>query len=128
MSDALAQGGYSGFLQALRASPAIGTVDLGDGTKFTIRWARENVTEKGRDISVVTDKPLYFVGGGRPDAKSRAGYEIAVVQMSVDNSGIGTAGTLAAAAKVKPDGKGGVVLDDYAEQPIKLTSLHRVIK
>jgi hypothetical protein len=126
MSDALTHGGYSGFLQALRAAPTVGGVTMGD-QKFAVRWAREEVTDKGRNISIVTDKPIYFVGGGRPDAKPRAGFEIAVVQLTVDNNGLGT-GTMAAAAKVRPDGKGGVLLDDYAEQPIKLPFVHRVIK
>ena len=36
-------------------------------------------------------------------------------------------GTMAAAAKVKPDGQGGVVLEDYADEPIKLTYVKREI-
>ena len=36
---------------------------------------------KGRTITVVTDKPMFFVGGGRTDAKPRAGYEVGAVQM-----------------------------------------------
>jgi hypothetical protein len=48
------------------------------------------------------------------------------VQLTVDEFGLGT-GTMAAAAKVKPDGQGGVVLEDYAEEPIKLTYVHREI-
>jgi hypothetical protein len=35
---------------------------------------------------------------------------------------------MAAAARVKPDGKGGVVLEDYAEEPIQLTFVRREIK
>jgi hypothetical protein len=35
---------------------------------------------------------------------------------------------MAAAAKVKPDGQGGVEIEDYAEEPIKLTSVYRVIQ
>jgi hypothetical protein len=34
---------------------------------------------------------------------------------------------MAAAAKVKPDGKGRAVLEDYAEEPIKLTYVRREI-
>ena len=42
-----------------------------------------------RTISVVTDAPIFFVGGGSPDAKPRAGYELAVLQLKMDSSGIG---------------------------------------
>ena len=101
----------------------VGTVSAG-AQKWTIRYARERKTDKGRSIVVVTDKPIYFVGGGSVDAKPRAGYEVAVVQMDVDEVGLGS-GSMAAAARVKPDGEGGVRIDDYAEQPIKLVSVVR---
>jgi hypothetical protein len=34
---------------------------------------------------------------------------------------------MAAAAKVKRDGESGVLIEDYAEEPIKLTFVSRVI-
>lgn len=120
---ALKGGGYPGFLAALRKAPDVGYVALGD-QKFTIRWARERPTAKGRSIVVITDKPVFFVGGGAVDAKSRAGYEVAVVQLEVDDAGIGT-GTMAAAARVKPGGETGVQLDDYASEPITLITVSR---
>ena len=127
MTDAMKFGGYPGFLQALRKAPAVGSIVIGD-LQVPLRWAREQPTAKGgRAISLVVDSPVYFVGGGRVDAKPRTGFELAVVQLTVDDYGLGF-GTMAAAAKVKPDGAGGVLLEDYAEEPIKLTSVHRVIK
>jgi hypothetical protein len=125
LTDALTQGGYPGFVVALRKAPAIGHIALG-GQKFAIRWARQQPAGKGRAITIVTDTPIYFVGGGRLDAKPREGFELAVLQFTVDEVGMGS-GTMAAAAKVKPDGKGGVVLEDYAEEPIKLTYVMREI-
>jgi hypothetical protein len=74
----------------------------------------------------VTERPVYFVGGGSADAKPRQGFDLAVLQLTVDDYGLGM-GTMAAAARVKPDGSGGVVLEDYAEEPIKLSSVYRVI-
>jgi len=127
ISDALKHGGYPNFLVALRKAPVVGAVEVGD-VKVPVRWAREQPTAKGgRDISVVTESPVHFVGGGRADAKPRTGFEIAVVRLTVDELGLGT-GTMAAAAKVKPDGQGGVSLEDYAEEPIKLTFVQRAIK
>lgn len=127
MTEALRVGGYSGFLQALRKAPVVGQIEIG-GQMFPIRWAREQTTpKKGRNISIGTDAPIYFVGGGGVNAKPRAGFELAIVQLAVDEFGLGT-GTMAAAARVKPDGQGGVVVEDYADEPIKLTYVHRVIK
>jgi hypothetical protein len=123
MTDALRFGGYAGFLQALRKAPVVGYVELGDA-KVALRWAREQPVSSGRAISLVTDAPVYFLGGGRAGGKPRSGFEIAIVQLTVDEVGRGT-GTMAAAARIKPDGKGGVVLEDYADEPIRLTSVQR---
>ena len=79
---------------------------------------------RGRTIVVVTDRPVFFIGGGRETSKPRAGYEVAVVQIQLDAKGQGK-GTIAAAARVRPDGDGGVLLDDYSEQPITLTDVTR---
>ena len=121
--DALTTGGYAKFLQALKATPVVGYVEI-EKQKFNLRFARETATAKGRDITLVTDTPVYFLGSQRADAKPRAGFEIAVVTLSVDDYGLGT-GRMAAAAKVKPDGSGGVVLEDYASEPIRLPVVTR---
>jgi hypothetical protein len=125
VEEALKSGGYPAFLTALRKAPEVGSVAFND-RKWAIRWARERPTRNGRMIVLVTDQPIHFVGGGAVDAKPRAGYEVAVIQMTVDDVGLGN-GSMAAAARVKPDGEAGVVIDDYAEQPIKLTSVVRKI-
>jgi hypothetical protein len=125
MTDALTHGGYPAFVEALRKAPVVGHLEIGS-SKFPLRWAREQATPKGRSISLATDAPVHFVGGGNVNAKPREGFQLAVVQLSVDEFGLGT-GTMAAAARVKPDGQGGVLIEDYAEQPIKLTYVHRVV-
>jgi hypothetical protein len=126
MTDGLTYGGYPGFVQAVRKAPAVGHVEIGD-VKVVVRWARAQPTEKGgRAISLVTERPVYFIGGGRADARPREGFELAVVQLTVDEFGLGS-GTMAAAAKVKKDGEGGVSIEDYADEPIKLTFVSRVI-
>ena len=61
------------------------------------------------------------------DAKPRAGYEVAVIEMTVDNVGLGK-GTMTAAARVKPGGEAGVRIDDYAEKPIQLVTVSRKLK
>jgi len=124
---ALKTGGYPGFLSALRKAPDVGAVSFGD-RKWAIRWARERPSGKnGRSIVVVTDQPIFFVGGGSTDAKPRAGFEVAVIEFQIDNAGLGS-GTMTAAAKVKPGGEDGVLVEDYAAKPIKLVTVTRKIK
>jgi hypothetical protein len=127
VADALKHGGYSGFLTALRKAPVVGTVTVA-GQAFDIRWAREQPIATGRSIVLITDKPVYFVGGGSTTAKPREGYEVAVLQFRLDDSGLGFEGTMAAAARVKPGGPTGVQIDDYAEKPVELQSISRAIK
>jgi hypothetical protein len=125
ITDALKHGGYPGLVKALRQAPAVGHLAIGDKT-FPLHWAREQTTSKGRAISLVTNAPVYFLGAGSADAKPRDGFELAVVQLAVDDYGFGS-GTFAAAAKVKSDGQGGVTILDYADEPITLTFVHQKI-
>jgi len=127
VADALKHGGYPGFLTALRKAPVVGTVTVA-GETFDIRWAREQPVPTGRSIVLITDKPVYFVGGGSTKAKPREGYEVAVLQFRLDDSGLGFEGTMAAAARVKPGGPSGGQIDDYAEKPIQLQTINRAIK
>ena len=119
----LKQGGYGGFLAALRKAPVVGHVTLAQ-RETPIRWARERKTDKGRVITVVTDKPLFFIGGGAATPESRAGFEVGVIQITVDAKNTGD-GLMAAAARVKPGPEDGVVIDDYAEAPITLSKVQR---
>jgi len=118
VTDALTQGGYGSFLTALRALPSVGTIAL-NGRSVSIRYARDQQEETGRRLVLVADRPLFFFGAD--PAKARAGYELTIVDLRFDAQG-GVAGTMTGAARVKPSPTGQVVLDDWAEAPVRLTS------
>ena len=107
--------------------PIVGYVQIED-QKFDLRWAHHEEQGGGQVVTVATDKPIYFAGGGSPDAKPRAGYELAVIRLEVDGIGIGMGkGTMAAAARVKPTANAqGVQVDAYADQPIDLKTVTRI--
>jgi hypothetical protein len=126
VETALRTGGYQGFLAALRKAPQVGEVSVSN-RKSAIRWARATDVKNGRRIVIVTDSPVFFVGGGNVDAKPREGYDVAVIEMMVDDVGLGN-GSMAAAARVKHDPENGVKIDDYADKPIKLTTVNRKIQ
>lgn len=125
MEKALKDGGSAGFTAALKKAPAVGQLKVGEKT-FTIRWARQKETSTGRTISFVVDSPVYFIGGGLPGAKAREGFDVAVVQLVMDSSGLGQ-GKMAAAAKVKPGGDTGVEIEAYDAEPVTLRSVMRQI-
>jgi hypothetical protein len=126
MRKALESGGPAAFLDALRKAPSAGHLEMGT-ERFTIRLAHEAPAGAKRAITLVIDRPVYFVGGGLPEAKPRAGYDLAVVQLTVESFGMGE-GRMAAAARVKPGGPAGVEIDDYATEPVKLLSVVRQVR
>ena len=127
VETALKTGGFAGFVAALKKAPAVGAVKFGDKS-WTIRWAREVKSGANkRTLTFVTDSPIFFVGGGAADAKPRTGYDVALIQLDIDDVGLGN-GQMAAAARVRPGGESGVQVDDYADKPIKLSSVVRKLK
>ena len=125
VEDALKQGNAA-FLAALAKAPVVGTLSM-SGTTTNIRWAREEPLANGRTIVLVTDKPVYFVGGGAIAPKAREGYDVALVKFRMDDSGVGYDGTMAAAAKVKV-GATGIEVEDYGDKLIELRTVTRAIK
>jgi len=116
---ALKQGGYPAFLPLFRKLAVVGYVEL-EQRRVDVRYARVQATDTGERMVLATDGPLYFVSGGAPDAKPRGGYALSIIDLQFDAEGEAT-GTMAAAARVKPGPDGSVVVDDYAETPIRLT-------
>ena len=123
VESALKIGGYPGFVTALRKAPGVGRVELG-GQKSIIRWARQTQSPKGRTIVLVTERPVFFIGGGGAKHRPKEGYEVALVELIVDDKGAGT-GSMAAAARIKLAPEGGILIDDYAEQLISLNAVTR---
>jgi len=122
---ALTKNGYQAFLPAFRKVPVVGYVQIKE-QKWNLRWASQQTRDVGQTVTVATDQPMFFLGGMGANPKPRAGYELAVIRLELDTIGMGN-GTLAAAARVKPNADAtGVEVDDYAEEPMKLTSVTRV--
>jgi hypothetical protein len=98
---------------------------LGRGDKVPIRWARQQTSERGRSIVAITDKPVFYLGAGQAAPVPKENYQVALIELLIDDKGTG-AGTMAAAARVKLGADPGtIVIDDYAEAPIKLTGVKR---
>ena len=116
VTDALKFGGYPKFLPALRALPAIGTIEF-EGAWWNCATCGRSLTKKGSRLVLVADRPLFFLGD---PAKARAGYELTMVDLTLDGKGAGT-GTMTGAARVKPTPDGGIVVDEFEVAPVQLT-------
>jgi hypothetical protein len=124
LTSAYAAGGVPALRKALAGVPATGSVQLGGGTATPSRIALERRTDKGRLLTIVTDKPLLFLGSGLPGAKPKEGYDFAVIDIEVDEAGRGS-GTMAPAARITVK-QGVFVVDDYAAELVKLVDVKKV--
>ena len=125
VETALKEGGYPRFLTALRNAPEVGQLVLAGGAPIAIRYARERVDAKGRHLIVVTDKPAYFIGGGRAESTRHARASKSRSSRFSSTRKAPARARWPAAARVRPDGDGGVLLDDYAEVLITLANITR---
>jgi hypothetical protein len=117
-------GGAPALRKALNGVPVTGSVQLGGGEVMPTRMTLERVTDTGRLLTIVTDKPIVFLGAGLPAAKSKEDYDFGVIDIQFDKAGAGT-GTLAPAAKVNAT-KGGIVVSDYAADTVHLTGVKKI--
>lgn len=123
LAQAFTTGGEAALRKALAGLSATGSVTIGNGKPTATRITLDRPTEKGRLLTIVTDAPILFLGGGVPGAKAKEGYGFAILDIEVDGQGNGS-GTLSPAAKVKV-ANGAFVVDDYASESIRLTGVTR---
>jgi hypothetical protein len=117
VSDALKYNGYLGFVPALRALPAIGSIEVAKRT-VDIKYAHEAKDEKGPRLVLVADRPLFFLNSDAE--RSKAGYELTIVELRLAANNTGT-GLMTGAARVKLAPDGSVIMDDYADSLVQLT-------
>ena len=121
--DALKSGGAAALNKALVGIAPTGSVRIGSGAEVATRMTLERTTDKGRLLTIVTDKPLLFVGGALPGAKPKAGYDFGVLDIEIDGAGKGS-GTLAPAATIKVSGT-AIVVADYGSEAVRLVDVKR---
>ena len=123
LTAAYKSGGAAALRKALVGVPPTGSVQLGAGPATTTRLTVERPTDKGRLLTIVTDKPILFLGAGVPGAKPKEGYDFAIIDIELDAAGNGS-GTLAPAAKVTVK-DGAFVVEDYASELVRLTGIKK---
>jgi len=114
---AVKTGGTPALHKLLTAMPDSGTIEVGL-KKVAIKYAFAHPTGAGRIVTIVTADPIHHLGGSLPDAKPKAGYDVAVALLILE--GAGGHGELAPAAKVKTNADGAIVIDDYGSAKVWL--------
>lgn len=120
---AFKSGGPTALRKALVGVAPTGTVQIGTGKATPTRLTVERATGSGRLLTIITDQPLLFLGAGVPGAKPQAGYEFAIIDITVDAKGSGT-GTIAPAAKIKMN-QAAFVVEDYGAEVVQLKEVKK---
>jgi hypothetical protein len=120
---AFKSGGADAFRKALVGVAPTGSVKVGAGKAIPTRISVERATGGGRLVTIVTDQTLVFIGGAAPNAKPKAGYDYAIVDLILDANNGGT-GTVAPAAKLKLNGDAFVV-EDYSGEVVRLSAIKK---
>jgi hypothetical protein len=118
---AIQTGGTAALRTMLAAKPDAGYIQVGD-KRTPVKFVGERATSGGRLITAVTAQPILYLGGGVPDAKPMAGFDVAVAMFEVQSAGSGV-GDLSPAAKVELDDKGALVIGDYGATVIWLNNI-----
>jgi hypothetical protein len=120
--DALKAGGTAALRQALETMPAIGHIEAGQ-RRSPIKYAYARPVGGGRLVTVISDKPIAYLGEKLPNPKAKAGYDLAFVLLNLPASGKGS-GELGPAVKVRIDA-GAIVTEDYAAEVVTLTDVEQ---
>ena len=123
LANAFKAGGAAALRKGLEGVPTTGSVRIGAGTVTPTRFTIERPVGAGRLLTILTDRPLAFVGATAPGAKPREGYDFAVIDIEVDAQGNG-AGTIAPAAKLRLN-QSAFVVEDYGAEVVRLTAVKK---
>ena len=84
-------GGTTGLAARLNTMPAVGKLTFEDGRVFELKLTNELDIIGGRFVTVITAKPIVFLGADRPGAKPTDGYDVSVIDLSLKADGRVTA-------------------------------------
>jgi hypothetical protein len=123
LAGLLKSGGDAALQKRLASMKTLGTITLGK-TPFDAKYAYAMTSSEGRIITLVTTTPMFFLGGGAPDAKPKGGHDFGVVTIEVNDAGAGR-GTLTPAASLKMSDADAIVVQDYSAELVTLPNVRK---
>jgi hypothetical protein len=89
----------------------VGVVQLG-AQRTPIKYAFVRTTDTGRLITIVTAQPIFYLGAGLPQARTKDGVYVGLVILELATPGPGR-GELVPAAKIRVNQNDVMVSEDY---------------
>jgi len=118
---ALREGGPEGLLKALQKVKEVGRISSEGSLGYPLRFARQAASPSGgRRIILGTDRLISFLE--RRDQPRTVNYPFMVIDIRLDASGKGE-GKLMPLAKINTDRDHIVEIENYASEPVRLTSV-----
>lgn len=114
------------LLKAIKALPRVGTMKTPDTLSYDLHYARRAATDDGGEhVVLVTDRDIAIWEIANM-TRSRE-YAFTVVELRLDAKGEGE-GKITVATKITADRSGQIVLENYGNQPVRLTNVKRDVK
>ena len=119
--DSLKKGGTAGVVQSLKAMGDAGYIEVG-ARRTPVKYAYVRPVGGGRLITVISPAPIAYLGADLPEAKPKAGFDLALAVLQVKEGGDGF-GELAPAATVRVNETGAIQTQDYGAEAVRLTNV-----
>jgi hypothetical protein len=112
------------MLSALQKMPKVGYIRTPERLAWDLHYARQTpLPEGGRRIVLGTDRPIGFA-----EARNQGrtmDYPFTIVQVELDKNDQGV-GKILAGTRIYIDKNKNLVLENYAQQPIRFNEIHRL--
>jgi len=112
------------LLKALQKMPKVGYIRTPQSLAWDLRYARQNpLDEGGRQVVLATDRPIGFAEA-RNQPRS-IDYPFTVIEIHLDKTDHGE-GKILVGTKIYIDKKNNLVLENYAQQPVRFNEIKPV--
>ena len=127
LMTSLVELGQDRLLKALQATPKVGYIKTPDALSYDLHYARRiPMGDTGAErVVLVTDRPINFWEAA--NSSRTLDYPFMVIELRMNSAGEGE-GKLTVATKISSDPvTKQIVLENYGDQPVRLTSVRRVV-
>jgi hypothetical protein len=112
------------LLRALQKLPKVGYIRTAQSLGWDLHFARQGpLDEGGRRIVLATDRPIGF-WEARNQPRS-IDYPFTIIEARLDKNDKGS-GKILAGTKIYIDKKNNLVLENYAQQPVRFNEIKRI--
>ena len=110
----------------LAGYPQLGFIEA-DNRRVPIRFAYISPIVDGKNITVISDEPLGFIGGAKKDAKSKEGFDLTYAMITMKDAG-GSKGEMGPATKIKWMDSGAPAPERYGDKIVWIDDVTKVTK